>query len=71
VDEGLSSNTLESGAIVSKSAFNEYRPFCNGPVMQVSRVIVTRPSHASVRGWRSGRHTMLLEGTGMMPLAFR
>jgi hypothetical protein len=43
---------------------NEYTPFCNGPGdVKSPRVMSRRRAHASVRGRRSGRHTMLSEGT--------
>src|SRR6266481_1948166 len=42
----------------------EYTPFCNGPGdVKSPRVMSRRRAHASVRGRRRGRHTMLSEGT--------
>src|SRR5258708_31477192 len=39
-------------------------PFCNGPGdVKSPRVMSRRRAHASVRGRRRGRHTMLSEGT--------
>jgi hypothetical protein len=46
------------------SAIYEYTPFCNGPGdVKSPRVMSRRRAHASVRGRRRGRHTMLSEGT--------
>ena len=45
-------------------AIYEYAPFCNGPGdVKSPRVVSRRRAHASVRGRRRGRHTMLSEGT--------
>src|SRR5262249_41716752 len=45
-------------------AVYEYTPFCNGPGdVKSPRVMSRRRAHASVRGRRRGRHTMLSEGT--------
>jgi hypothetical protein len=42
----------------------KYAPFCNGPGdVKSPRVMSRRRAHASVRGRRRGRHTMLSEGT--------
>jgi hypothetical protein len=47
-----------------QSRFYEYTPFCNGPGdVKSPRVMSRRRAHASVRGRRRGRHTMLSEGT--------
>src|SRR5215471_16756046 len=43
---------------------NEYTAFCNGPGdVKSPRVMSRRRAHASVRGRRRGRHTVLSEGT--------
>jgi len=45
-------------------AIYEYTAFCNGPGdVKSPRVMSRRRAHASVRGRRRGRHTMLSEGT--------
>jgi hypothetical protein len=60
-DVGSVSGLPESGR---SWVIYEYTPFCNGPVdVKSPRVIVAPPSSRFVRGRRSGRHTMLLEGT--------
>ena len=60
-DVGSMSGLPESG---HGRAIYEYTPFCNGPGdVKSPRVMSPRRAHASVRGRRRGRHTMLSEGT--------